>query len=178
MPYLLLCLLLAAAPLSAQTEPPADFSVLLDSLGLTLNLPADHDFRVRPNAENDYLASQYTLVSRRAKTELRFHLVPESETDFYYRRPHLRTGLLQVNLGSNAENAVTAVHSFGEEELAVLNADWARMYTFRPKTAYAGRRQAQLVALYREGRGLAYVVILFDKAPGSVEDLQLALNFR
>jgi len=99
---------------------------------------------------------------------MRFHLRPESERDVYYRRPHMRTGMLVMNLASNAEDAVTTVHAFDEDELITYGADWAKMYTFRPKRSYSPRATAQL----------AYTVLLFDKAPDTLEKRQFTLGFR
>ncbi len=166
-----------SGPASSQPELPAAFTELLSQLEVHLALPDEARFRLKRSPENDYLQDQLTVYSKEEKLEMRFYLVPENEHDIYYQRPHMRTSLLVVNLGSNAEDAVTTVHSFDEEELAVLNADWARMYTFRPKSSYSPYAHAQLIATYRAGRGLACSILLFDQAPGSLEDRQLTLRF-
>ena len=177
---LLLSLLLCFFPplLPAQLPLTPEFEALLDSLDVRVNHPFDAGFKLRDNPENDYLADQLTVYSRSEKLEMRFHLRPEDERDLYYQRPHLRASMLVMNLGSNDEDAITAVHSFDEEERAVLNADWARMWTFRPKRSYSERGTAQLIAAYKEGRGLIYTVLLFDKSPGTLEGRQLMLRFR
>ncbi|MFK8162688.1 MAG: hypothetical protein AB8H12_09525 [Lewinella sp.] len=176
-PFLIL-LLLSGGLLHAQLPLTPEIQVWLDSLDVRVNHPFDADFKLLKNPENDYLADQLTVRSKSEKLEIRLHLRPETELDLYYQRPHLRVGMLVLNLASNAEDAVTTVHSFDDEELAVLNADWARMYTFRPKTSYSGRSTAQLVAIYKVGRGLAYTVLLFDDAPDTLEGRQLLLRFR
>lgn len=179
MRYVLLCFLCYySVQLSAQLPVSVEFSELLSETALQLEHPQDAAFKLKPNPKNDYLKDQLTLYSKEEKLEMRFHIVPETENDIYYQRPHMRASLLVMNLGSNAEDAVTTVHSFDEEELAVLNADWARMYTFRPKTSYSPHAHAQLIASYKQERGLAYTVLLFDKAPGTLEDRQLVLRFR
>ncbi|MEO0732243.1 MAG: hypothetical protein AAFZ52_05375 [Bacteroidota bacterium] len=176
---LLLSLLLAGtATCFAQIPLSPEFSTLLDSLDVRVNHPLGGNFKLLPNRENDYLADQLTVYGKDEKLEVRFHLVPEDARSPYYQMPHLQAGLLVTNLGSNDPDAVTAVHSFGEEEMIVFNADWASMYTFRPKRSYSTKEQAQLVAIYKEGRGLAYTVLLFDKAPGTLEGRQLLLRFR
>ena len=167
------------APLTAQrfaTTP--EFDRLLEQLDATVNYPLQSDFRTIKTPRNDYLEDHLAVRSRAEKLEIRFHLRPERDYDIYAGRPHYLSMMKVMNLGSNADDAVTAVHSFGEEELAVFNADWARMYTFRPKRGYSEREQAQLVAIYREGRGMAFVVLLFDRAPETLEGRQLAVRFR
>jgi len=164
--------------LPAQLPLTPEFRILLDSLDVRVNHPFDDGFKLMKNPENDYLEDQLTVYSKDEKLEMRFHLRAENERDLYYQRPHLRASMLVMNLGSNDEDAVTAVHSFGEEELAVMNADWARMWTFRPKRSYSDRATAQLIAAYKEGRGLVYTVLLFDKAPETMEGRQMMLRFR
>jgi len=171
-------LLFVAQPLAAQLPLTPEFSALLDRLELRLRLPEDIRFKRKPNPENDYLADQLTLYDKAGKVEMRFHLRPESDRDVYYQRPHLRTGVLVMNLASNDEDAVTTVHAFDEEELRTYGADWGKMYTFRPKRSYSPRATAQLIAIYKRGRGLAYTVLLFDKAPGVLEERQFSLGFR
>lgn len=176
--YLLAAALCLTGHLTAQLPLTPAFESLLDSLDVRVNHPFDAGFVVQANPENDYLEHQLTVYSKAEKLEMRFHLRGEDERELYYQRPHLRAAMLAMNLGSNDDDAVTAVHSFGEEELAVLNADWARMWTFRPKRSYSSRSQAQLIAAYKEGRGLMYTVLLFDKAPETLEGRQMMLRFR
>ena len=171
-------LLLASTTISAQLELPAEFQQLLDSLDVRFTAPSDSDYREAPRHDNDYLADQYSLQSRREKLELRFHIRPENEADHYYQQPHLAATTLAMNLGSNDEDAVTAVHSFDDEELDLYHADWAKMYTFRPKRSFSDKQQAQLIALYREGRGMVYTILLFNEAPNTLEGRQLSLRFR
>lgn len=167
-----------AVSLAAQLPITPEFNALLDSFNLRLNHSADDDFKLKPNPENDYLADQLTVYSKDEKLEMRFHLRPENERDIYYQRPHMRTSMLVLNLASNDEDAVTTVHAFDDEELLTYGADWAKMYTFRPKRSYSPHATAQLIALYKQGRGLAYTVLLFDKAPETLEDRQFSLGFR
>ncbi|THH40494.1 hypothetical protein [Neolewinella litorea] len=175
----ILFFLLFAASLPAQIDLPPDFLWRLDSLDIRFTPPLDSDFRETTlRGDNRWLEEHYAMSSRREKLELRFHILPEHEGDRYYQLPHLAATTLAMNLGSNDEDAVTAVHSFDEEELALYGADWARMYTFRPKRSFSDKEQAQLIALYRSGRGLAYTILLFDKAPDTLEGRQLSLRFR
>ncbi|MEM6770067.1 MAG: hypothetical protein AAF597_05735 [Bacteroidota bacterium] len=165
------------ASLRAQVPTTESFAALMDSMGVSIIQPLTGEFKVEPNQENDYLDDQLTVYSKQEKLEMRFSLRAIPETDIYHGRPQLLVSTLALNLGSNDEDAVTTVHSFGDEELAVFNADWAVMYTFRPKRSYSDRTHAQLVAAYREGVGMAYTLLLFDKVPPTVEDRQLSLTF-
>lgn len=163
--------------LRAQISTTPSFELLLDSLGVKIIQPLEGSFAVQKNNENDYLDDQLTVYSKREKLEMRFAFRAVAPNDIYAGMPHLLAGTLAVNLGSNDEDAVTSIHSFGEEELAVFNADWAAMYTFRPKRSYSYRANAQLVAIYRKDIGMAYTVLLFDKTPATLDDRQLSLTF-
>lgn len=179
MRYLLLIVALSCATvLSAQFPQSENFRLLADSLKVYLDSVPAGTFKLKPSPKNDYLADDLTTYAKSEKLELRLALRPENERSLYYQRPHMEAAMLVMNLSSNDEDAVTTVHSFEEEEMAVLNADWARMWTFRPKRSFANYATAQLVATYRRNRGLAYTILLFDKAPGTVEDRQLVLRWR
>jgi len=175
---LFLSFLLFSATLAAQLPTTPAFDSLAAELDLRVNHPFGAEYKVRPKPENDYLADDLTVYSKTEKLEVRLKVLPETERDVYFRRPHLRASMLVLNLASNDEDAVTTLHSFDEEELAVLNADWARMWTFRPKRSYSPRATAQLVAAYKTGRGMFYTILLFDKPPGVLEGRQLLLRFR
>lgn len=161
----------------AQIPTTPAFTTLLDSFQVTILQPLSGEFALQPNVRNDYLDDQLTVFSKAEKLEMRFSLRAIPPEDIYHRRPHFLIATLALNLGSNDEDAVTSMHSFGEEELAVFNADWAVMYTFRPKRSYSNRANAQLIAAYRDGVGMAITVLLFDKAPPTIEDRQLSLSF-
>lgn len=157
---------------------PDTFRNLGSAMNVRLNAVLDLDFKPKEVQQNDYLEDHLVLYSKEEKLEMRFHLRPESSSDPLSGMPHLRTQTIAMNLGSNEEGTVTTVHSFDGEELTVFNADWARMYTFRPKRSYSDRAHAQLIAIYREDRGLAFAVLLFDKIPPTIEDRQLTIRFQ
>jgi hypothetical protein len=173
---ILLCML--SSLLWAQLPMDTELGAWLDSMDVRLFQPFDVAYKKMPATENDYLEDHVRIYSKEEKLEIRMHFRAEAPNDPYFGMPHLRAGHLAMNLGSNDEDAVTSIHSFGEEEMMVLNADWARLFTFRPKRSYSERSQAQLVAFYREGTGMVYLVLLFDRPPGSLEDRQLLLGFR
>lgn len=170
--FLLLC-----TCVRAQIPTTPAFETVLDSIGVSIIQPLSGSFRVSPLQKNDYLDDLLRVYSKEEKLEIRFALRAVPPTDVYRQMPSMLAGTLAVNLGSNDEDAVTSVHSFGAEELAVFNADWAAMYTFRPKRSYSERTNAQLVAIYKDGIGMAYTILLFDKTPPTIEDRQLSLSF-
>lgn len=163
--------------LRAQQLLPQEFTSRASVMSVELDSTLSRGFRVQKQDPNPYLDDHLTLYSKAEKLEIRFHLRPARAGDRMGDLPHLRAHTAAMNLGSNDEDAITTVHSFDEEELSALNADWMRMYTFRPKKSYSSRAHAQLVAIYREGYGTAYTILLFDDTPPTIEDRQLALGF-
>lgn len=174
---MLLPALLAILPLllPAQPELPAGFEQLLSAAGLAFVYPLDSDYRLRNPEENDYFQDQLRLYSRREKIEMRFAIQPETENSW---PPHVAAGRLAIHLASNHEEAQISVHRLGEEEAAFYRADWVKMYTFPPKPSFAPFDHCRLLALYREGRGTAFICYLFDDPPPAVLDARLhALYF-
>ncbi len=167
----------APGGLRAQIPTTPAFAKMAERMGVKIIQPLAGTFRLEEIEENDYLEDRLRVYSKAEKLEMRFAFRAVPAGDIYAGMPHLLAGTLAANLGSNDEDAVTSIHSFGEEELSVFNADWAAMYTFRPKRSYSERANAQLVAIYRGDRGMAYTVLLFDKAPGTLDDRQLSLSF-
>ena len=172
--------LLLALPTLASAQFPltADFQRLLDTFDVRVNHAFDADFKLSEAYDNPYLREQQRLYSKEERLEMRFVLLPDSPAHVFHQMPHVRAGHLVANLASNEEGAETTVLSLDEAEMGVLNADWARVFIFRPKRSFSDRKEAQLVASYKEGRGMAYTILLFNRAPGTLLGRQLALRWR
>ena len=162
----------------AQFPLSADFQSLLDTFDVRVNHAFDVDFKLYEAFDNPYLREQQRLYSREEKLEMRFVLLPDDPTHVFHQMPHVQAGHLVANLASNEEDAKTTVLSLDEAEMGVLNADWARVFIFRPKRSFSDRKEAQLVASYKQGRGMAYTILLFNRAPGTLLGRQLALRWR
>ena len=176
--FVLFSLFALPTVLVAQFPLSADFQEILDTFDVRVNHAFDAGFKLMEPSESAYLPEQQRLYSRREKLEMRFALLPENPNHPFYGLPHVQAGHLIANLSSNDADAVTTVLSLDEAEMDVLNADWARVFIFRPKRGFSGRGEAQLVASYKEGRGMAYTVLLFDRAPDTLLGRQLALRWR
>ncbi|NJC25980.1 hypothetical protein [Neolewinella antarctica] len=176
----LLLILLSAVPVIASAQFPlsVEFEQILDSFDVRVNHPDEQSWKVLNPHDNDYLSEQQRLYSKPDKLEVRFTILAEDSAAAFFQYPHIQAGHLAMNLASNEEDALTTVLSLDEEEMTALNADWARVYLFRPKRGFADRRQAQLVASYKEGRGMLYTVLLFDRPPADLLDRQLTLMWR
>lgn len=174
-----LLLFLSGLPfwLVAQLYLPDSFQLRLDQMGADIIRPLESDYRPTTAEETAFFPAEYILYSRREKLEIRYHLVPEAEMGPMAGMPHVFTARLVANAGSNDDDAFTSVHRFLGEDFKTFGADWAKLYTFRPKLSLSDHQNAQLVALYREGVGMLYALLLFDKAPDTLEIRQLAARF-
>ena len=167
-----------AAPLSAQIEPDTAFARRLAEMELEIIQPLESDYRNLGPAENDYLSCPLVVRSRREKLEIRYAVRPVAELGYLAAAPHVAAGNLAARLASNDEDTFLAVHSLPAAAVREdYGADWLKLYTFPPKRGFSERTTCQMVALFREGVGMAYVFLLFDRAPELLDARTNALRF-
>lgn len=165
-------------PLTAQITPDSTFARQLAEMGLEIIQPLESDYRNLGAAENDYLTCPLVVRSRREKLEIRYAVRPVADMGYLADAPHIAAGNLAVNLASNDEDTFLAVHSLPAASVRDnYGADWLKLYTFPPKRGFSERETCQMVALFREGVGMAYVFLLFDKAPELLDARTNALRF-
>ncbi len=168
---LVLC---SALPLRAQESFFGRFSYLLEEAGLDYLAPADAGYREINTAKNSFRPSDYALYSRHEKMEIRFLIEPVRDTENIVN-PQMRSVALITHLASNDEEAAIAVHHFPG---APFHADWAKAFFFRPKQVFGEWRHCKMLALYKEGRGMAFVFYFFNEADKMLEDREVMLQFR
>ena len=166
--------------LHAQAIPlDSAFAYQLSNIGIDFVHPIGSDFRPRPNEDLRLLEIDQTLYSRQEKLEVRLAVISAEELGDMATMPHIAASRIIMDLGSNDEMAPPiTVHSFGSEEMEYFNADWARQFTFRPKQGQAPYQLVQLTALFKEGCGMAYVLLLFNQPPETLDARQQLLRFR
>ncbi|PHI18229.1 hypothetical protein CEQ90_19025 [Lewinellaceae bacterium SD302] len=174
---LLFVLLVAVNNLAGQGPLPQAAANRFDSLGADIIRPFDADFKEVSVARTRFRPAEYAIGSKKEKLEIRYYLQTEKELGHFSGMPHVATGRFLMDVGSNDEDAQTTVHSFQGEQLETYNADWSKLFTFQPKYEFAAYEYAQLVALYKEGRGLIWVILLFNKPPDTLDARQLAARF-
>lgn len=175
--FLQFLLMTFGAGLTAQTQLSDTVIAHFASLKADMIRPLDSDFRDFKVAKSSFLQPCFALHSKREKLEMRYYLQREDELGNLAGMPHVATARFLMDIGSNDEDSQTAVHSFGKEEMAIYAADWAKLFTFQPKSSFAPYAFAQLVALYKEDRGLIWVVLLFNTPPDTLDTRQLAARF-
>lgn len=177
---LLFCLLPGANSLHAQrVDLSTDFSRLLAQTDAELLLPLDTDYRDVFVQDNRWLNYDFAIRSRREKMEIRYALIPYRPGDRSFFAPHVKAMRTAMQLATNDEHAVVTALSVPEDELQDnYGADWGKLFVFQPKPDFSRYTNCQMLALFREGKGMAYVIFLFDKAPFQLDSRHLALRFR
>ncbi|HMQ49805.1 MAG TPA: hypothetical protein PKA00_20325 [Saprospiraceae bacterium] len=153
------------------------FEQLLQDANLVFLEPTESSYRAVKALKNDYLDSDFIIRSKREGLEIRYVIQPLSvgEADFW---PHVEASRLLTHLASNEEDGVMVGHRIEENQLLqAFGADWAAYYYFEPKSAFGAYRHCRLLALYKEGQAMAYVVFLFNEPSRELEQRLLALQF-
>ncbi|GJM36010.1 MAG: hypothetical protein DHS20C18_50110 [Saprospiraceae bacterium] len=177
----LLLLLLACTggvALEAQNDLPTDFQSRLDQAGLSFIYPADAGYKQRKNGDSPYLDSHYTIRSRKEKMEIRYHVLPYDEHDPTADLPHIKASRLLIHLASNDATKLLTGHNLSSQSLKEdYQADWGKVFYFQPKASFSTYQHCQMLALFREGKGMAYVFFLFNQPQPTIEYRMQALEF-
>ncbi len=142
------------------------FSRQLDSLQGELFVPVE-GYRAVNRSRNDLLPTYFVRYNRKQRLEVRIHLIPEGPEVLV--PPHIRTSSLAMHLATNVEGSEIRGVRLEESELDPYRADWGTRFRFKPKKGFSPRKYAELIGLYREGRGMAYTILLFDEMNEEVE---------
>lgn len=163
----------------AQIDIPYTVMQRFEQLGAEMIYPIEADYRYRLAHKNDYLTYDFAIHSRRERMEIRYALLPAAELGELAGYPHVAASRLLMHLAANDEDAVVTTHTLPADEVRYdYQADWVRMFHFRPKKGFSEANHCRLLAIYREGYGMAYVLLLFDTAPEQIDSRSLALRFR
>jgi hypothetical protein len=139
--------------------------------------PTDAGFKMLSTKKHSFQATDWAIRSRKEGLEIRYLLDPEVLPTTYLS-PKVHATRLALHLATNNEDYVIAEHDIDENSLTnQYHADWGRRYFFKPKDLFSHKANAEIIALYKEGKGLAYIIFLFDTPPPSLEYHQFGLQF-
>lgn len=175
--FKLLLLVALAIPLRpfegcAQDAAFTRFAILLSEAGVDYLAPADAGYSPIRIAKNSFQRHNFAVYSREEQLEIRFLIEPLRDSQEV--SPHLRAMTLVTHLATNDEGAAIAVHSLPP---APYHADWSKAFYFQPKPLFSHRKHCKIIALYKEGRGMAFVFYLFDEANEAVDEREMILQF-
>ena len=178
---LLMLFLSVTLPILVQAQRvdlPEDFSTLATDMAVDFMAPLDagyRDVRTFPNPHQKY---EFAIRSRKEKLEIRYHLEPEVDNQPMTRIPHVRCMQMIANVASNEEDTRVSALSLPDSiRLDQLNADWAKVFFFTPKKTFSTRYTCQMLAMYKEGRGMVFAYLLFNKPPMELDNRLLTVRF-
>lgn len=161
-----------------QIELNQAFAARLEAAGMTFVTPLEAAYkaiRVRKDQVEPY---HFSIFSKREKMEIRYIVEPEKANDFLAHAPHVKATRLLTQLASNEEDfPMTALSMSDQFVKENYNADWGREFFFHPKEGVSFRTTCKLIALYKEGKGMAYIMLFFDEAPDNLDARSVALQF-
>ena len=154
------------------------FTEKLEAAGLEFLAPLDAGYKDIALWRNPYQSFDFAIRSRREKLEIRYLIEPWRAGDRSFLAPHVKATRLLLHLATNDQDMVMTGL---DVEPAVLheqfNADWGKVFFFQPKRGFSHAPNCKMLALFREGKGMAYVLFLFDE-PGPELDFRFeALRF-
>ena len=160
-------------------DQPTHFTDLLDRSGLEFLAPLDagyKDVTVIKNFLQDY---NFAIRSRKEKLEIRYLIEPWQENDPSFQAPHVRCVSKLMNLATNNQEVVMTGLDIDTSQLAEeFNADWGKVFFFQPKPHFSKNQHIKMLALFKEGKGMAYVFFLFDEPSRDLDNRIIALRFK
>ncbi len=168
--WILLLFVLIGFQVNAQVALPKEMSKKMERMGLNIAVPAEKTFKHKRIRLNDYMIADYIIRLRKKKVEIQYKFIPETAASFV--PPHVQYFNLLNSLASNdPETSLIAVHNITQYALSSnYHADWGSIAYFEPKISFSSYRYAKLVSLYKSGKGMVYMLFLFNK-PEADNDL-------
>lgn len=155
-----------------------EFGAALQLLNAEVMPPLDGDYRVFRPSENFTQNCQWALRSRKEKLEIRYIASPFTKQKRSQAYPSLAAHRLAMHICSNEEDAMITARDLTEHEQEVLyNADWGRVYIFPPKLDFSPYTYCKMIALYKEGKGMAYIFNLFDNPSPNIDSRLYSFRF-
>ena len=173
------CLLIFnSLPLKAQPSVEDEFRAALEKLNAEVMPPLDGDYKAWRPLKNLTQNSDWAIRSRKEKLEIRFLTSTVSDNQPTMKYPSIAAHRLALHICSNEENTGISARDLTEHEQEDLfNADWGRIYIFRPKLDFAQNAYCKMVALHKEGKGMAYIFYLFDEPSPNIDNRLYAFRF-
>lgn len=177
---LLLCFLCLSTVLQAQKiDQPAQFQELLLACQLEFLAPLDagyKDVAIIRNRIQDY---NFAIRSRKEKLEIRYLLEPYQKHDPSFETPHIRSIQKLMHLASNEQDFVMSGLDVDPELLKDhFNADWGKVFFFRPKHQFSNYEHIKMLSLFKEGKGMAHIFFLFNEPTRDLNNRMYTIRFR
>ncbi|MEM6378485.1 MAG: hypothetical protein AAF705_09735 [Bacteroidota bacterium] len=155
-----------------------EFGKSLQMLNAEVLLPLDGDYRAFIPDNNFTQNCPWALRSRKERLEIRYLTSPFTTQKRAQKYPSIAAHRLAMHVCSNEEDAIITARDLSKHEQEVLyNADWGRVYIFPPKTDFSSFAFCKMIALYKEGKGMAYIFNLFDNPSPNIDSRLYSFRF-
>lgn len=167
------------AAAGAQVDLPPAFRQKLEAARIDFMEPLESGYKDIRVEENDLVDYDFAIRSRKEKMEIRYLIEPSGSGQALASIPHVQCIRVLSTLATNDERYVMSGIDVGAGDLTRrFNADWGKVFFFKPKEGFSAYQNCKMLALFREGQGMAYVFFLFDEAGPELDYRFYALSFR
>lgn len=157
---------------TAQVELSDRFTLLLESANLEFLEPVEASYKSTSPDHVDFYRFDFLMRSRKEKMDIGFLITPYSASNRIFSFPQVEITRLVSSLATNDETSVITSLNLDQETLSSqLNADWGKLFFFKPKPSFSDKLHCKLLSIYKENMGLAVVVYCFDE-PGKALDIR------
>jgi len=141
--------------------------------------PTAAAYRFVKPAVNSFQPVDFAVQIRKEDLQIRYLLVPVVDVDDERSDiPQIQAATLAMHLADNEEDSYISTHQLDPGLLdSVYHADWGETYFFHPKPGFSTAKNCQLLAIFREGVAMAYIMLLFDEAPLTLPEHTRTLRF-
>lgn len=177
---LLFCFLCLPFGLQAQKiDQSAHFQELLLACQLEFLAPLDAGYKDVSVLRNSVQNYDFAIRSRKEKLEIRYLLEPYQENNPGFETPHIRSIQKLMHLASNEQDFVMTGLDVDPELLKEhFNADWGKIFFFRPKLRFCNYQHVKMLSLFKEGQGMAYIFFLFNEPTRDLNNRMYTIRFR
>ena len=160
------CLLIFSNLALAQKIEKEDIDVYVSKYNLHLNWPTEIKTKIQKIENKPFSPTGISLYFPSEKIQIIIEIVRLDSSEISF--PNLKNGTRLSHYASNEENSIISLHSLGDRELELLNAEWATQAIFRPKKEFSNYAYCQLISFYSNNKPQVFVYFLFDDAENPI----------
>jgi hypothetical protein len=161
-----------------RVELSEGFAQKLAAASMEWVVPLDSDYKDIHVLENDLQSYDFAIRSKKEKLEIRYIIQPYQENDLTAHIPHIQFIRMLTHLATNEQEAIIAIHDVSEEDLSWFHADWGKSAFFKLKDGFSGFVECRLLSLYKEEKGMAHVLFVYQQPTVALDNRFFALQFK
>lgn len=158
---------------NAQTDQWQLLKEDLDSVGIMVAPPLENRFQTI-SEQNNLVHFDFAIKQRKGDLEIRYLIKPADSISY----PHIDGMSLLTTLATNDQESAVSVMAIKEDVLEKdYKADWGFQAFFKPKISFSSKANCKLIGIYKEGKAIAYMALLFDEADIDLEPYEFVVTF-